>query len=198
MPILDGIETTQQIRNKLKLDVPIIALTANVVKGIIEECMAAGMNEYISKPFEPEELYIKILNLLNIKIDYKEYTENVITAELSVDKSSTLYDLSKLEKILGGNKKQVKKMIVKFLDVTPEYVDDLNEFLSKNDIEGIEKTAHKIKASIDLIANTKLKSNIRLIYDYSKSKEHLDKLPLLISNFIENYNKLVSQLSQSF
>ncbi len=198
MPVLDGIETTKQIRNNLILDVPIIALTANVVKGVIDECLAAGMNEYISKPFEPEELYVKILNLLNLKIDYEEHSDHEITAELPEDKSSTQYDISKLDRILGGNKMQLKKMIAKFLDVTPDYVDELNKCLNENDIEGIEKTAHKIKASIDLIASNNLKSNIRLIHDYSKNKERLDKLPQLINYFIENYSKLLSQLKTLF
>jgi len=198
MPVLDGIETTKRIRDSLMLDVPIIALTANVVKGVIDECIAAGMNEYISKPFEPEELYVKILNLLNLKIDYEEHSDHEITAELPEDKSSTQYDISKLERILGGNKKQLKKMIAKFLDVTPDYVDELNKCLNENDIEGIEKTAHKIKASIDLIASNNLKSNIRLIHDYSKNKQRLDKLPQLINYFIEHYNKMVSQLKQAF
>jgi len=198
MPVLDGIETTKRIRDSLMLDVPIIALTANVVKGVIDECIAAGMNEYISKPFEPEELYVKILNLLNLKIDYEEHSDHEITAELPEDKSSTQYDISKLERILGGNKTQLKKMITKFLDVTPDYVDELNKCLNENDIEGIEKTAHKIKASIDLIASNNLKSNIRLIHDYSKNKERLDKLPQLINYFVENYNKLLSQLKTLF
>jgi len=65
MPIMGGIEATVIIREELKLSIPIIALTARAIKGIDKECMDAGMNDYISKPFNQSELFNKILNLIN-------------------------------------------------------------------------------------------------------------------------------------
>lgn len=68
MPVMDGITAAGIIRNKLEMDIPILALTANVVKGIVEKCEAAGMNGYISKPFDPDDFYQKILSVLKNKI----------------------------------------------------------------------------------------------------------------------------------
>ena len=65
MPVMGGIEATQIIRNELKSTIPIIALTANAVKGDSDKCIEAGMNDYISKPFDPSVLYNKILTLIN-------------------------------------------------------------------------------------------------------------------------------------
>lgn len=56
MPVMDGIETTQKIRKELKLDVPIIALTANALKDDQKKYLNAGMDSYISKPFDQQEL----------------------------------------------------------------------------------------------------------------------------------------------
>jgi len=56
MPVMDGIETTRKIRKELKLDVPIIALTANALKEDKEKYLNAGMDSYISKPFDQQEL----------------------------------------------------------------------------------------------------------------------------------------------
>ncbi|MBN2008034.1 response regulator [candidate division KSB1 bacterium] len=57
MPTMDGFTATQMIRTQLELDTPIIAMTAHAMKGDKERCLAAGMNDYISKPIDPDELY---------------------------------------------------------------------------------------------------------------------------------------------
>lgn len=68
MPIIDGYEAAIAIRkiDKYK-NLPIIALTASVTSGIREKVLAVGMNDYVLKPFEPEELYHKIAMWLKVK-----------------------------------------------------------------------------------------------------------------------------------
>jgi len=65
MPVMGGVEATSIIRNDLKLDTPIIALTARAITGADKECINAGMDDYISKPFKNNVLLSKILNLIN-------------------------------------------------------------------------------------------------------------------------------------
>lgn len=68
MPIMDGFKATQKIRDIEKsynTRIPIIAVTANAFPEDRERCLQAGMDDYISKPFQPEELISKIRNLLN-------------------------------------------------------------------------------------------------------------------------------------
>jgi PAS domain S-box-containing protein len=60
MPIMDGFEATEHIRKVLKSQVPIVGLSANALNGERERSMAMGMNDYVSKPFQPELLYEKI------------------------------------------------------------------------------------------------------------------------------------------
>ncbi len=61
MPVMDGFEATKKIRideeTKRKIHIPIIAMTAHAMKGDKEQCIAAGMDNYLSKPVNPEELY---------------------------------------------------------------------------------------------------------------------------------------------
>ncbi|KAA3613010.1 MAG: hybrid sensor histidine kinase/response regulator [Calditrichaeota bacterium] len=71
MPVLDGIETTRKIREseKGKLNrIPIIAVTANAMKGTKELCLEAGMDGYITKPLRSEEIYDTINNLHSTQI----------------------------------------------------------------------------------------------------------------------------------
>jgi len=57
MPLMDGYESTDFIRNELKIQIPVIAMTATAMKGEMEKCLDAGMTDYISKPFEFVDLY---------------------------------------------------------------------------------------------------------------------------------------------
>ena len=68
MPIMDGYQATEHIRNlsnKNQKNIPIIALTADVTSKDVEKCNLVGMNDYLSKPFTPDELLKKITILLN-------------------------------------------------------------------------------------------------------------------------------------
>ncbi len=56
MPVMNGLEATEIIRRDINPHIPIIALTANAIKGEAEKCLQAGMNDYVSKPFEEEHL----------------------------------------------------------------------------------------------------------------------------------------------
>lgn len=57
MPVLNGHEATKMLREKGFKDIPIIAITANVVKGSMEKCLEAGMNDYIPKPVKREIIF---------------------------------------------------------------------------------------------------------------------------------------------
>ncbi|EEQ87457.1 sensor histidine kinase/response regulator Fos-1 [Blastomyces dermatitidis ER-3] len=64
MPVLDGVKTTMEIRNTLKLDVPIIAMTANALKGDAESYLSKGMDGYIAKPVNRNLLVKNLLLVL--------------------------------------------------------------------------------------------------------------------------------------
>ena len=66
MPVMTGFEATEKIR--LFSDIPIIALTANSSKQEAEKCLESGMNDYLPKPFRPEQLFSKIVNLVRAKV----------------------------------------------------------------------------------------------------------------------------------
>jgi CheY-like chemotaxis protein len=73
MPEMDGFEATKQIR-KMGLEMPIFALTANVFSDVKEKVLESGMNDYISKPFNPNELYSKLQAQHKLKTKNDEST----------------------------------------------------------------------------------------------------------------------------
>jgi CheY-like chemotaxis protein len=62
MPVMNGLEAARRIRENSH--VPIIALTANSTKQEQDNCLEIGMNDYLAKPFQPRELYARIMNVL--------------------------------------------------------------------------------------------------------------------------------------
>ena len=67
MPVLDGWEATKYIRSELKLNIPIMAMTANFSITDQKECFDIGMNDFVSKPFKIEILLNKISKLCSKK-----------------------------------------------------------------------------------------------------------------------------------
>jgi CheY-like chemotaxis protein len=64
MPVMDGFEATRAIRSELRLDVPVLAMTAGVMQAEQEECIRAGMNDFIAKPIDVEQMFSVILRQL--------------------------------------------------------------------------------------------------------------------------------------
>lgn len=133
MPIMDGLSTLSVIRNELHLEVPVIAVTAYALKGDREKFLAAGMNEYISKPINIREFYEKVERL-----GTKQGTQ----------KRDEL-----LERVLITESEDIK--IQKEHYVMPLY--DIKLFLDKNDAEMLEKTSHRIKELFEAEGAVRLK-----------------------------------------
>ena len=64
MPVMDGYEATRQLRERLRLDTPILAMTAGATQGGRKRCLETGMNDYMLKPFEIGDFYLRITQLL--------------------------------------------------------------------------------------------------------------------------------------
>ena len=178
MPIMDGIQACKIIRKELKMNIPIIALTANVLKGVIDACLEAGMNDYISKPFEPEILFHKITQVL--KLDNSQ-TQTASGTEVETEMNSKMLDLSQLKSMLNNEKEMIQKMLAKFYDLTPTYLAEFNDAFDKENWPEVSKIAHKIKPSIRLIAINSLAIDFQNIEDYALDENKFDELIEIIN-----------------
>ncbi len=81
MPEMDGLSATRFIRENLKMtDLPILAMTAHAMKGEYEKSIAAGMNDHITKPIDPIELYRSIIRHLKLGLTEKEFNQDKLTS----------------------------------------------------------------------------------------------------------------------
>ncbi len=67
MPVKNGYETTKVIRDQLKLSTPIVALTANFMAAERQKCREVGMDDYLAKPFQKNQLFEKVEKWVNVK-----------------------------------------------------------------------------------------------------------------------------------
>ena len=200
MPEMDGLEATYHIRNMQdakKAGIPIVALTANVLKGDGERYIAAGMNGYLSKPFDDQKLFNIIC--LNLENGGLAAAPRVVANAAPVPASSEkLYDLSMVESIAGGDSVFIKKMVQIFLDTIPPSIDQLNDELQKQDWDALSKLAHKMKSTIDSMGIVSLKDVIRHIESNGKQKNNLESLPAWVKQVDEVLKESIQQLKRDF
>ena len=101
MPVLDGYATTEMIRGKLGLNTPIIAISANTGSEFMKRAADVGMNDYLVKPFEPEQLFFRILKALGIAYAGTQKSKPARTKKPAAE--GILSNTGKLKKVLGDN-----------------------------------------------------------------------------------------------
>jgi PAS domain S-box-containing protein len=137
MPIMDGYEATKAIRMMQPPinSIPIIALTANATKNDINKCLAAGMNDYLAKPFTPEDLFHKLFN--DLKLQARE--------------EKILFDLTYLKKASGNNQEFINEMMQTFVTTIPPLLKEIQTASKKSDWVKTAKVVHQIKPSLTLM-----------------------------------------------
>jgi hypothetical protein len=195
MPVKGGIEATRIIRDELKLKVPIIAVTANALKGDMEKFMDAGMDDYLSKPFKLPEFKRKIARLTGRG---ESIADPPPKHDINNPKGSPskLCDLSFLQEVAEGNDDFVVKMIQGFLEHTPDSLEKLTQHAENKQWERVRAVAHKIKPSIDFMGLNSLKEDIRLIEEYSHDQENPAEIMKLTERLKEVCEEAMKQLRE--
>jgi len=197
MPVMDGLTATRMIRNDLNKKIPIIALTANVTREAVQRSTEAGMNEYISKPFEEEDLYVKVLRAMGKEPRYViEDDAGKDAAGSSEAKEEMFYDLSKLSRTMGGDNAYIRSMLMKFNEFIPAYYNILLQAYEQKEYSDLHTAAHKIKSSIDLLAGKKTRDLVKQIHDCSVSENDHYLLDELFPRLKEIFPVLISQVQK--
>jgi CheY-like chemotaxis protein/HPt (histidine-containing phosphotransfer) domain-containing protein len=171
MPELDGLEATAAIRAHEKQaggHIPILAMTAHAMKGDREECLAAGMDGYLSKPIQPAELRREIAALVGklqitdcrLKMQTEESISpsaicnlpSAITADEPVRNEPKLdaVDRSAALAVVGGDVQLLKGLIQSFLGECPDLLANLRAAVAAGDGRALHRAAHTIKGAVNL------------------------------------------------
>jgi PAS domain S-box-containing protein len=147
MPVMNGLEATAYLRQHLHLRTPIIALTANAVKGEREKCLHAGMNDYLSKPFQEEEL-LKVLYRWTLGEHPAAIADTALPA-LAAPSPAALYNLDIVRQIGQNDVSFTLLMLESFIESCGEAITELRIAVAEQDTLQLRKAAHKLKPSLD-------------------------------------------------
>lgn len=185
MPVLDGIETAKTIRTSLpkhKRNTPIIAFTANALKGDKAKYIEAGMNSYISKPFIPDELYSMMSEYFSPQDEKKKDTINELT------------DLSYLRRMSSNDEGFVQELVKSFIEKTPELLEEMNHANTEKKWEEVGKLAHKLKPNLAFMGMDSLKELILDIEHKGKGKTEVEEIPNMVAELTKSVNQAIEEL----
>ncbi|MBN3910601.1 MAG: PAS domain S-box protein [Nostoc sp. NMS1] len=205
MPEMDGLETVRRICQEWEVGFRphIIAITANAMRGDREVCLAAGMDDYISKPIQlqklaqalskcPRQRSLEVTSIFKQdKIMYLELqpSQNIIQEGQNQTLKSAKIDakmLQSLRDIVRGDRVVFAELIKCYLTETPRLVQDISTAIATRDAQTIWKAAHQLKSSSASIGAIALAQLCKVLEAQGRSSE------------LENTRELLSQLYQEY
>ncbi|WP_051303608.1 response regulator [Psychromonas aquimarina] len=176
MPVMDGYDATWKIRsNPLFVNLPIIAMTANAMTGDRERCMAAGMNDYIAKPINPQLLYAKLAKW--IQADQVSCVDDSAPVSLTKKENKEPQELQELPGInindalmrVGGNKDLYKKLLLTFSRNSS--VEKISQALSQDNWEDGKLYAHGLKGTAANLGMTDMQNAAQALEESIKLQQ---------------------------
>lgn len=189
MPVMDGFEASRQICELVKQgvikDIPIIALTASALSGDREKCLDAGMDDYLTKPFEIDQFLEKI----HQHIEAPAMTEQT-------ESSDPVFDI---EKILSqiDDREFALSIAGQFAETLPRYVEEFQESLETKDVQRTVQIAHRLRGSAGTARAERI-SGAASKMELTARDGQLDQLQSQLEEILqefENFNNVYRQES---
>ena len=186
MPQMDGFEATHEIRQLEKPDqhIPIIAMTAHAMKGYRERCLEAGMDDYLTKPIEPAEVFEIINRWTKTKEDVNDAT-SVGLQTASTDTALTPIDLESALPRFSNDMGFFREMLQDFLASMPDKISEMKSTYQDGNATEIAKQAHNLKGVANNFSAKKFAAMIIEVEEHAKLNDLTDMDQLLTNLEIE-------------
>ncbi|GAA4428000.1 response regulator [Bremerella cremea] len=193
MPVLDGFAATAEIRRLergSRRQIPIIALTAHAMKGDRERCLAGGMNDYVSKPFRPQELFTAVESVAPVIVSTESSAED-LNGE---DTSGISYNREQALDNVGGNEVILREMLDLFMTECPKQMNEIKAAYVAGDHDRLTRAAHTLKGSVAMFAADAAISAARRI-EFMGRNDKIDEFEVAWIDLQEKIKRLTADLS---
>lgn len=194
MPEMDGLQATRIIRNELpepKNKIPVIALTASVIRSDLDKCREAGMNDYIPKPFKVVQLLTSIAKAAGREIKFKAAESIKINPNPDpLETELQVTHLKYLSSFCNGDKTKMLKYIQLYLDSIPEFSSSIENALSDKNFVVISNLVHSFKIRLQMMG---LKSANQVAAQLEETCRNEIPDELLISNLCTELLTLIKK-----
>jgi signal transduction histidine kinase/DNA-binding response OmpR family regulator len=174
MPEMDGILATKVIREQEKsthLHIPIIAMTAHAMTGDRARCLAAGMDGFVAKPINPEEVDAAILTALHDAFETGRYTAVDKHQEGTIAGSELLWNFSTTLEQLGGDETLLQEVIEIFLEEAPKHLAVLHLAVTQGTAKTVETAAHTLKGELGYLCVPEISQRAGQIEEMGRSSD---------------------------
>ena len=195
MPVMNGFDATEYIRKKLKSNIPIIALTADVTTVDLKKCKAVGMNDYIAKPIDERLLYSKIVGAV------KPPVVNGINKKTSAGVSKKLKrtNLDYLNSCTRSDPALTMQMISAYLIQTPALIKTMKKSLKDNDWDSLYAAVHKMIPSFSIMGiSADFENMAKKVQEYSRTKQQTDELSDMVLQLEAVCKQACKELKEEF
>lgn len=191
MPEMNGLEATVEIRKNTKTaNIPIIGLSANVLKQEKQACLAAGMNNFVSKPVDFKNLTHIVLECLNPNktlIDIQE--QKTVNTDYQKINQAKPIDIEAYIDRMGGNREIAESIIKGFINHIIEQLVNIERAIRIGDIETVHREAHSIKGGASNVFANHLMEVAKELEIDAKSG-NLQSAELQLDNIKKEYERI--------
>ncbi|MES2730790.1 MAG: PAS domain S-box protein [Bacteroidota bacterium] len=194
MPVMDGHTATRAIRQQLKLTVPIIGLTANVYQEDVENCLEAGMDDFLGKPYQDAQLYQKLhqwAKHASSKLP-DDVTEESLLHTLTPEATShaatspeRYTDLSYCRDLTNASLLELKDLIGMYLEMQEEFLHLVPVALEQKQWDVVRKASHKLRSSLKIMGIQALDGTLQDLEDNCLTGKNLENVPGLVGQAVE-------------
>lgn len=191
LPHLTGYEVTAIIRNQLKSEIPVFAMSAFILDSRDKEYVKSGMNGYILKPFTAESLS----NTIEKDIYSSAMTSNT---PYILENNNVCIDISMLYDISGNDEDYINLMVKTFLEKMPDNLQKIEQGIKSQDWENVYKAAHYAKSPLSIVKISDMFDRVLQIEVNAKDKINLSTMSDLIKKIKEEYHFAEGLLNEKF